>query len=134
VTETSTCSGPKASLHETGRRRDRLEQPPDPAAWSRIGDPIQRLQAGRADLYRFYRVGAGMLANVYRDFGALPETHQQAPRDWDIGYRDVLVAPFGGTGDQQRRTRAVIGTPPRPGPGGPYAPASASRTKKQSRS
>src|SRR5579859_1136935 len=31
------------------------QQPPDPGTWSRIGDPAERLRAGLADLYRFYR-------------------------------------------------------------------------------
>lgn len=85
------------------------QQPPDPGAWSQIGDPAARLQAGLADLYRFYRAGAGMLANVYRDFTALPEAHQQLLRDRDNRHRDILAAPFGGAASQRRRVRAVIG-------------------------
>ena len=85
------------------------QQPPDPGAWSRIGDPVERLRAGLADLYRYYRAGAGMLTHVYRDFTTMPEAHQQAWRDRDAHHRDVLAAAFGGTGDQQRRTGTVIG-------------------------
>jgi AcrR family transcriptional regulator len=86
------------------------QQPPDPGAWSRIADPAERLRAGLADLYRFYRAGAGMLANVYRDFAVLPEALQQALRDQDNHHRDVLVEPFRGrTSDQLRRLRAVVG-------------------------
>ena len=50
-----------------------------------------------------------MLTCIYRDFAALPEGHQQALRDQDTLFRDVLAAPFGGTRDDQRRLRAVIG-------------------------
>ena len=85
------------------------QQLPDPGAWSGIGDPLERLRAGLTDLYRFYRAGADMLANVYRDFATLPEAYQQLLRDRDSHYRDVLAAPFGHDGDQQRRIRAVIG-------------------------
>ena len=85
------------------------QQLPDPGAWSGIGDPLERLRAGLTDLYRFYRAGADMLANVYRDFATLPEAYQQLLRDRDSHYRDVLAAPFGHDGDQQRRIRAVTG-------------------------
>jgi AcrR family transcriptional regulator len=85
------------------------QQPPDPGAWSQIGDPAGRLRAGLADLYRFYRVGAGMLANVYRDFGTLPEAHQRRLRDQNTTHRRVLAEPFPGTAHQRRRIRAAIG-------------------------
>lgn len=85
------------------------QQLPDPGAWSAIGDPAARLRAGLADLYRFYRAGAGMLTCLYRDLAALPEAHQQGLRDQDTVLRDVLTAPFGGVGEEHRRLRAIIG-------------------------
>ena len=85
------------------------QQLPDPGAWAGIGDPAARLRAGLADLYRFYRAGAGLLTCIYRDFAALPEAHQQVLRDQDALVGDVLTAPFGGAGDERRRRRAVIG-------------------------
>jgi AcrR family transcriptional regulator len=85
------------------------QQLPDPGAWSGIDDPAARLRAGLADLYRFYRAGAGMLTGIYRDFAALPDGHQQALRDQDTLLRDVLTAPFGGAGNEHRRLKAVIG-------------------------
>jgi AcrR family transcriptional regulator len=85
------------------------QQLPDPGTWSQIGDPAGRLRAGLADLYRFYRAGAGMLTHIYRDFTALPEAYQQHLRDQDTHLRDLLAAPFGGAGDEQRQRRAVIG-------------------------
>jgi AcrR family transcriptional regulator len=85
------------------------QQLPDPGAWSQIGDPAARLRAGLADLYRFYRAGADMLTRIYRDFAALPEGQQQALRDQDTLFRDVLTAPIGGTRDDHRRLRAVAG-------------------------
>jgi AcrR family transcriptional regulator len=85
------------------------QQLPDPGAWSQIDDPAARLRAGLVDLYRFFRNGAGMLTCLYRDFAALPEGHQQALGDQDTLFRDVLTAPFGGTQDDHRRLRAVVG-------------------------
>ena len=82
------------------------QQLPDPAAWSGIDDPAARLRAGLADLYRFYRAGAGMLTHIHRDLAALPEAHQQALRDGDTLARDVLTAPFDRASDQRR---AAIG-------------------------
>lgn len=84
------------------------QQRPDPAAWAQIADPADRLRAGLADLYRFYRAGAGMLANVYRDFAVLPEAQRQALRDRDARHREVLAAPFPGDPDQRPRLLAVI--------------------------
>jgi AcrR family transcriptional regulator len=46
---------------------------PDPVAWARIHDPVDRLRAGLSDLYRFYRDGEGMLTRVYRDRDAMPD-------------------------------------------------------------
>ena len=85
------------------------QQLPDPGAWSQIGDPAARLRAGLADLYRFYRAGAGMLTHIHRDFATLPEAHQQAQRDGDTLIRDLLTAPFDGTGGERRRLRAAVG-------------------------
>ena len=85
------------------------QQPPDPDAWAQIDDPATRLRAGLADLYRFCRAGAGMLALVYRDFAALPETHQQRLQDRDNRHCEVLAAPFQGNAGQRRLIRAVIG-------------------------
>jgi AcrR family transcriptional regulator len=85
------------------------QQLPDAGAWSGIGDPVARLRAGLADLYRFFRAGAGMLTHIYRDFAALPEEHQQGLRNRDTLFGDVLAAPFGRAGDEDRRLRAVVG-------------------------
>jgi AcrR family transcriptional regulator len=85
------------------------QQPPDPGAWAQIADPAERLRAGLADLYRFYRAGAGMLAHVNRDFSALPGAHQRRLQDQADGQCDLLAAPFGGDPGQRRRIRSVIG-------------------------
>ena len=85
------------------------QQLPDAGTWSGIGDPVARLRAGLADLYRFFRAGAGMLTCIYRDFAALPEEYQQGLRDQDTLFGDVLATPFGRADGEHCRIRAVIG-------------------------
>ncbi len=85
------------------------QQLPDPAAWAEIGDAGHRLRVGLADLYRFYRAGAGMLASLYHDFAALPEAQQRNLLDQAEAHCAVLAAPFGADSGQQRLVRAVIG-------------------------
>ena len=85
--------------------------PPDPDAWAQLADPADRLRAGLADLYRYYRQGQAMLTRTYRDLAALPESLQRAVEGIDRHYRDVLLEPFAGTCTraQRRRLRAVLG-------------------------
>jgi AcrR family transcriptional regulator len=82
---------------------------PDPGAWARIGDPARRLRTGLADLYRFYRAGADMLAHIYRDFAALPGEHQRRLQDQADHHCDLLASPLGDDPSQRRVIRAVIG-------------------------
>jgi AcrR family transcriptional regulator len=85
------------------------QRPPEPGAWEQIGDPVQRLRAGLADLYRYYRAGAGMLTHIYHDFAALPEAHQRLLRDLDNRHGQILAAPFPSEAGQRRSLRAIIG-------------------------
>src|SRR3954451_11758485 len=41
--------------------------PPDPAPWAAIADPDERLRVALGAMYRFYREGEAMMANVRRD-------------------------------------------------------------------
>lgn len=84
---------------------------PDPDAWAKLADPADRLRAGLADLYRYYRQGAAMFTRTYRDKAAWPESLQRAVEGIDRHYRDVLLEPFAGTCTraQRRRLRAVLG-------------------------
>jgi AcrR family transcriptional regulator len=83
--------------------------PPDPDAWAQLADPADRLRAGLADLYRYYRQGQAMLTRTYRDLAALPQPIQQEVDRIDRHYRDVLLEPFAGTRAQRRRLRGVLG-------------------------
>lgn len=82
---------------------------PDPGAWEQISEPGDRLRAGLADLYRFYRAGADMLVHIYRDFAAMPPDHQQRLLDQDSHHNKILAAPFRISSSRRRRLRAAIG-------------------------
>jgi AcrR family transcriptional regulator len=82
---------------------------PDPAAWSGIGDPTQRLRTALADLYRFYRSAEPMLTNIQRDRAALPNDIREGNDATDAGYRDLLLEAFTVRGGHRKRLRAVLG-------------------------
>lgn len=79
---------------------------PDPAAWQSLSDPTERLTAGLADLYRFFRNGAPTLTRVYSDWDALPHSHQQRTLTRNAALRDVLVDGFPRA---DKRLRAAVG-------------------------
>jgi AcrR family transcriptional regulator len=83
------------------------QTPPNPAAWERVSDPIERLRTGLADLYRFYGEGQAMLTRVYRDKAVLPEGHRKAIDERDAALKMVLLDAFPGNAD--RRLVAVVG-------------------------
>ena len=76
---------------------------PNPAAWSAIADPVERMRAGLTDLYRFYREGEPMLSRVHRDRAALPEGRRRALDEQERGMLAVLLAPF----PEDRRDRLL---------------------------
>jgi AcrR family transcriptional regulator len=82
---------------------------PDPQAWARTGDPAERLRAGLADLYRFYRAAEPMLTNVRRDRAALPQELRDRADATEARYRDILLRPFAARGTRRRQLRAVLG-------------------------
>lgn len=86
------------------------QQPPDPSRWAGIADPVERLAAGLADVYRFYRAGADMLFRIYRDIESIPAERREFMRDRDRQLADLLAAPFtAGPAADVRRRRAAIG-------------------------
>lgn len=46
--------------------------PPDPAGWTGVADPAERLRAALLAFYGYYRRGEDMLAHVHRDAPQLP--------------------------------------------------------------
>lgn len=82
---------------------------PDPEAWSRVGDPAQRLHTGLSDLYRFYRDGESMLTNVRRDRAVLPTEVQKRTDATEARYVETLLAPYDVRGARRKRMNAVLG-------------------------
>lgn len=84
---------------------------PDPASWSGIDDPGERLRRALAGLYAYYRRGAGMLEKVLRDEGEVGELAEvMAP--WWAYMREVaggLAAGWGIDAGRQRLVRAAVG-------------------------
>ena len=80
---------------------------PDPEAWARIRDGEERLRAGLADLYRFYRAGAAMLTNVYADKDVLPPPIRAGLERRDGLFVEVLAAPLA-PARSPRLLRAVL--------------------------
>jgi AcrR family transcriptional regulator len=70
------------------------QQLPDPEAWSRHNDPVERLTVGLSDLYRYYSGGEAMLTRIYGDWDALPETHRKGLEARNAHFREILVEPF----------------------------------------
>lgn len=82
---------------------------PRPDAWAEIVGAEERLRAGLADLYRFYRKGESMLTLIYRDLAYLPKEHQLELQQKDDHCRDVLLAAFPKLGKREHQLRAVVG-------------------------
>ena len=82
---------------------------PNPAAWVAMRDPVDRLRAGLADLYRFYRAGAPMLTRIYRDLDFVPERHRRDLLARDEQIRDLLLAAYPARPGRTAWLRAAIG-------------------------
>ena len=64
---------------------------PDPEAWSAVSDPVERLRVGLADLYRYFRAGHEMLANIERDAAVVPERVRGARLAMEQRWRETLL-------------------------------------------
>jgi len=80
---------------------------PDPEAWQRIEDSTERLRAGLADLYRYYRAGDSMLVWVYRDKDTFPDPIRQRIEAENAHFRDVLMEGLAMA--DRRRLCALVG-------------------------
>ena len=69
------------------------QQLPQPDAWGRIEDPIERLRAGLLDIYRYYRVGEPMLAHIHHDVDAVPAVVVAARHSREQLWLNTLLAP-----------------------------------------
>jgi AcrR family transcriptional regulator len=75
---------------------------PDPEAWSGVSDPVERLRVGLADLYRYFRAGHEMLANIERDAAVVPERVRGVRLAGERLWRETLLGGLSG------RRRAVV--------------------------
>ncbi|MFJ3838991.1 TetR/AcrR family transcriptional regulator [Streptomyces sp. NPDC090054] len=80
---------------------------PRPEEWGAIENPVERMTAGLADLYRFYRAGEQMLALVIRDEHAVPKPIREARAEMTRQCIEVLADAWPEADDPVRR--AVIG-------------------------
>jgi len=80
---------------------------PDADAWAAIADPEQRLRAGLADLYRYFRAGHEMLANIERDASVVPDRVRSARLARERLWRETLLR--GLPGARRVAVRAGVG-------------------------
>ncbi len=80
---------------------------PDPEAWRAIADPAERLRAGVADLYRYFRRGHDMLANIERDAAVVPDRVRGARLAMEKLWRETLLR--GLPGERRATVRAAVG-------------------------
>jgi AcrR family transcriptional regulator len=85
--------------------------PPDPALWSAIADPAERLEAALDSIYGWYELIEPTLTAVLRDIDAMPIIAElQAGRlAYLAAVEDGLAAGWGVRGRAARRLRATIG-------------------------
>lgn len=83
--------------------------PPDPASWTQVVDPEERLRVALAEVYAYYRRTEPMMTNVVRDAQVHPLTREMAEpyfEHWER-MRYVLVTGWG-VGDE--RLTLLLGT------------------------
>lgn len=79
---------------------------PDPDAWGRVEDPIERLRTGLVDIYGFYRRGQQMMRNIHRDVESVPVVVVAARRLRENRWLDTLLDPL--PGHRRKPVRAAV--------------------------
>ena len=80
---------------------------PDPDAWSAVADPVVRLRVGLADVYRYFREGHEMLANIERDAAVVPDRVRGARLARERLWQETLLR--GLPGARRTTVRAAVG-------------------------
>jgi AcrR family transcriptional regulator len=85
--------------------------PPDPASWTQIGDPEERLKRALAEVYAYYRRTEPMLDNVVRDSQVHPITREMAEPFFEHfeRMRYVLATGWGVKNERLALLLAVLG-------------------------
>ena len=84
---------------------------PDPARWTAVADPEERLRVALGELYAYFRTTETMSANVRRDLPQLPTLQEVAAEFapyWD-NVRTALDRGWKTRGRRRKLLRAVIG-------------------------
>jgi AcrR family transcriptional regulator len=79
---------------------------PDPASWTEISDPYDRLRTALPQLYGWYRSSEAMRANLLHDLAALPSAVRAGIESYPRTIAEVLDA---GWPRRSRLRRAAIG-------------------------
>jgi AcrR family transcriptional regulator len=93
------CSGHWFALHP----------PPDPAAWSEVGDPRGRVELAIEDVYAWYDRNGDDLYPLRRDREAVPPRLWEAALAADAQRVDIVIAGMKISKAARRRLRAAIG-------------------------
>lgn len=85
--------------------------PPDPASWTQIAAPEERLRSALAKVYAYYRHTEPMIANVVRDAEVHPLTREMAEPLFQLfeRMRYVLATGWGLEDEQRTLLLAVLG-------------------------
>jgi AcrR family transcriptional regulator len=85
--------------------------PPDPASWTQIAAPEERLRSALAEVYTYYRRTEPMIANVIRDSEVHPLTREMAEPFFQLfeRMRYVLATGWGLEDEQRALLLAVLG-------------------------
>jgi AcrR family transcriptional regulator len=83
---------------------------PDPARWTQIEDPAQRLRVALGELYEWYEHGEYMLERTTRDVALVPALRpsMEAFRGWLDVAADAILRGRPERGARRRRVRAVV--------------------------
>jgi AcrR family transcriptional regulator len=85
--------------------------PPDPASWTQVADPEERLRVALSEVYAYHRRTEPMAANVIRDAQVHPLTREMAEpsfRHWER-MRYVLATGWGVEDELLRVLLAALG-------------------------
>lgn len=84
---------------------------PDPARWSSVADPGERLRVALGELYAWYSETRQMMANFFRDGPSVPALHERLA-EWQTYMevsREVLGRGWGLRGHKRTHLLAAIG-------------------------
>jgi AcrR family transcriptional regulator len=85
--------------------------PPDPASWTQIAAPQERLRMALSEVYAYHRRTEPMIANVVRDAEVHPLTREMAEPSFQLfeRMRYVLATGWGLEDEQRALLLAVLG-------------------------